>query len=127
MITLYADYNYYYTNYLVSSNGMPSIFFDEFDHWGNKASSYINLYTHGNIGEEIPDEVKKCCCELAELLYKYEHTPAISGVTSEKVGDISKTYDNSETAVKSLSTQIKNIIYTWLANTGLLYQGGSLC
>lgn len=92
-----------------------------------RASARIRQYTMGNIGDNIPDSVKYCCCELAEVLYDFDKGQSAGGVASEKVGDISVSYESADSRRQTLSKTIKSVIYSWLADTGLLYRGGRLC
>lgn len=124
-MTVYADSNFYNREYLSgTAAAIPS---EMFGHYAIKASKYINQYTAGNIGEEIPECVRMCCCELAELIYSCENGKSAGGVTTEKVGDISVSYESAESVKKNLQSQIKEVIRSWLADSGLLYRGGNLC
>lgn len=114
----YADYQFYQ-----SFTGEEAVFSTAscFDKYALKATMYINRYTFGNIKE--PDKrVKLCCCELAEKLYLYDEQTR-KGIASESVGDLSVHYESSESIEKRNSREIKEIIYNWLANTGLMYRG----
>lgn len=114
----YADYQYYQLNY---SNEAVFSTASCFNKYSLKATQYINRHTFGNI--KIPDDtVKMCCCELAEKLYNYDNLIK-KGVTSESVGDLSVSYESSVTITQRTSQEIKEIIYNWLGNTGLLYRG----
>lgn len=121
----YADYNFYNSEYL---SGKAAVIPSEmFGHYAKKASAHINRHALGNIGEDIPETVRLCCCELAELVYRSENSPSTNGIASEKVGDLSKSYESGTAAVKALPGQISEIIRSRLAGTGLLYHGGALC
>ena len=63
-----------------------------------------------------------CCCEVAELLYNAEQNSS-NYVTSDKTGDMSVTYESTESQRQVLSKKIKSVIYMWLSGTGLLYRG----
>lgn len=114
----YADYQFYQ-----GFSADEAVFSTAscFNKYALKATMYINRHTFGNI--KIPDDtVKMCCCELAEKLYSYDNLIK-KGVTSESVGDLSVSYESSVTITQRTSQEIKEIIYNWLANTGLLYRG----
>lgn len=88
-----------------------------------EATNYIRHYTHNNIDEgNIPECVSMCCCQVAELLYNAEQNSS-NGVTSDKTGDMSVTYESTETQRQVLSKKIKSAIYMWLGGTDLLYRG----
>lgn len=121
-MTVYADYAFYERQYLCGRAAVVSS--AVFPFYVRKASRCIAQYTHDNIGADVPDAVRLCCCELAELLYQRSNAPAASGVTNEKVGDVSVSYESAEAVRQALPKEIKSVIYSWLADTGLLYRGG---
>ncbi|QHQ61386.1 hypothetical protein Ana3638_11890 [Anaerocolumna sedimenticola] len=88
----------------------------------------IRQYTFGNIKEsaDIPEKVQYCCCELAEHLYqcdKRDKENDNAGIVSEKDGSWSATYESRDKVKENDQNTSKNIIYDWLADTGLLYCG----
>ena len=123
-MTVYADSDFYTREYLSGRQAVisPAVF----PYYARKASSYIDQYTFDGIdADNVPDVVKMCCCELAETLFRLENSPSFNGVTSERVGDISRTYESGEVKQQSLNVSIKNVVHAWLLNTGLLYRGGA--
>jgi len=123
-MTVYADSDFYTREYLSGRQAVisPALF----PYYARKASSYIDQYTFDGIDEDnVPDVVKMCCCELAETLFRLENSPSFNGVISERVGDISRTYESGEVKQQSLNVSIKNVVHVWLLNTGLLYRGGA--
>ena len=124
-MTVYADDRYYSVNYRGDTARLIPI--ELFDIYARKASAYINQYTFGNIGENVSDAVRSCCCELAEAIYQLDSGAAAQGVVSEKVGDISRSYESGEARRQSLPATVRSIVYSWLADTGLLFRGGRLC
>ena len=118
-MTSYADYTFYKDTYKGAVLDTAS-----FDLYANKATAIIKLHTFGRVIEtNIPDEVKMCCCELAESIYSHEKTKTGNGIASEKVGDYSVSYTStteSEALNRSKQTEIIN---NWLLMTGLLYRG----
>lgn len=124
-MTVYADSSFYEREYLSGRTAViPS---SEFGYYARRASAVIGQYTLGNIGENIPESVRYCCCELAETIYSAENAKSASGVVSEKVGDLSVNYESAETLRRALPRRMRNVIYSWLAGTGLLHRGGDLC
>ena len=124
-MTVYADYSFYTGTYLSGKAAVISSAL--FPFYARKASAYIRQYTFDNIGETVPECVGLCCCELAEMIFTREMTPTAQGIASEKVGDVSVSYENAETSRQALPKQIKDIVYFWLGDTGLLYRGGGSC
>lgn len=124
-MTVYADSSFYERTYLSGRTAViPS---SEFGFYARRASNVIRQYTLGNIGDDVPACVKSCCCELAELIYSAEHGKAAQGIASEKVGDVSISYENADSLRQALPKQMKSAVYAWLADTGLLRRGGDLC
>lgn len=121
---VYADYDFYQREYLCGRTAR--IASEDYGYYAQRASGIITQYIADNIGEEIPDEVSMCCCELAERLFQYDAADR-DGVTAEKVGDVSVSYENEESRGHALQENIRAIIRSWLAASGLLYRGGRLC
>lgn len=114
----YADYAYYTDTYKGAVLDAAS-----FPLYARKATQMIKLHTFNRIKEDnIPDEAKMCCCELAEEMYKHEKEYA-GNIASEKVGEYSVSYVDKEKAETQHRGKCKEIIYNWLINTGLLYRG----
>ncbi len=127
---VYADCKFYTKEYL--SGRKAVIDTASFDFYARKATQIVKTYTFKNVDEaEIPECVKMCCCEVAELLFKADNSSASSsissGISSEKVGDQSISYESADSQRQALSSNIKSVIYSWLADTGLLYRGVAKC
>ena len=119
-MTIYADEDFYKNNYLCGKKGVIDT---AFSFYARSATQKIKLYTCDNIDEsDIPECVKMCCCELAEKLYIYEQSYN-DGVSSESVGGWSKSYESTSNKQRNLKSDIREIVYKWLSNTGLLYRG----
>ena len=119
----YADENFYTQSYLC---GKEVVITTAFDFYSRKASTVIRTFTGNNIDENnIPECVRMCCCELAEMLFRYEKllNGNTTGMTSQHIGDLSVNYESSENLRKSQSDEIRQIIYRRLSGTGLLYRG----
>lgn len=127
----YADIGFYTSKYLVGAKAV--IPFNDFAHYANKASRIIDNNTFDNLNgvepENIPGVVKMCCCELAEMLYKSDSSPISKGITNEKVGDVSVSYASADSSgqVMPTASTVNSILRLWLADSGLLYRGVSLC
>lgn len=117
-MTNYADCAYYTDTYKGAVIDAAS-----FLRYSMKATQEIKLQTFNRVSiDNIPEEVKMCCCELAEALFKADKEDT-KGIASEKVGEHSATYTSPEAKEKQLSKSTASIIYKWLAMTGLLYRG----
>jgi len=114
----YADYTYYAGTY-----GGAVIDTASFTLCANKATAKIKLHTFNRVSDDaVPDEVKMCCCELADAIYtayKSRHP----GKTAEKTGEASVSYESDVNIDAKLEADTINIINNWLAMTGLLYRG----
>ena len=123
-MTVYADYDFYTNEYLAGRSAAVTA--ADFPYYARQASAEINRYTHGNINaDDIPDGVRFCCCELAELICSSETSEAAqkAGISSESVQGWSQSYESSETRKTALRSSQRECIYKWLSNTGLLYSG----
>ena len=122
-VTIYADEQFYTNEYL---SGKAAVITAAFDYYARSASQIINQRTYGNIGDEIPDCVKMCCCELAELLFQSENGFGDkSDVSSESLGNgsYSVSYGSATERQDALHTKCRDVIRKWLGGTGLLYSG----
>lgn len=116
----WADYEYYLDAYLGGKD--PLIPAQDFYFWARNAAAHIMAFT-GTL-PEIDDTAKLCCCEVAELLWRDDHaTGGADGITSEKTGDLSVTYDSGEARAAVLSCRVRGCVYKYFADTGLLYRG----
>jgi hypothetical protein len=119
----YADETFYTGSYLSGREAVIDT--ASFDYYVRKATLEIKQYTFFNISDSsIPDEVKMCCCEVAEAFYKNEQQSNNSNITSEKVGSYSVTYADKEKTKELFKNECYEIISRWLLLTGFMYQGG---
>lgn len=120
---VYADEEVYKNKYLLGRKPSISV---GFPFYARQASQVIDRYTFGRLNEldEIPEAVRLCCCELAEALYAAEkQRNATGGKTSEKIGTYSVTFGTSQEASAAAADRQREIVYQWLEDTGLCYQG----
>lgn len=118
----YIDYNFYKNEYC----GSMEFTAENFRKCLIKAQSLIDMYTFNRCKnmQNIPSEVKYCCCELIELTEKYQEKVSMqSGISSEKIKNYSVTYESSNNLETQLKESEKQVIYKWLENTGLIYRG----
>ena len=128
---MYADYGYYISGYLLGRDPVvPDL---TYAYWEKQAERVLNQHTFCRLAADcnlITDEVKDCTCELAELLYQADRT---SQQASEQGGFLTSFSNDGESGTFDLSQsnfteegkarKTKEIIYRYLGNTGLLYQG----
>ena len=121
----YTTVEYYTDNYLMGRKAVIST--ADFPFYAQKATQTIKQYTFDNVDETKPftDEIQRCCCEVAEHLYETEeHNKSKPvGVASEKVGEYSISYESSKVSEDISNKRTRNIIYSWLSDTGYLYKG----
>jgi len=115
----YVDYEYYVSGYLLGRE--PAVPEKVFSYWEKQARSEIDKRTFGRIKADetlVSDQVKDCCCEIAELLYQADSVVQQS-LQEGAPGPLSQsTYTES-----GKSGKVREIIYRYLGNTGLLYAG----
>lgn len=124
-MTIYADKNFYLDQYL-SGKG-PTIPIDEIEYWLAQASRKINRRAFGktDVLQEVPDEVKMCCCAVAEKLYQFESAKSENGMVLQSYGNDGETatYKTTDMSESAISSKVLEIIEEWLMPTGLLYCG----
>lgn len=124
-MTIYADKNFYLDQYL--SGKEPTIPIDEIEYWLAQASRKINRRAFGKTDalQEVPDEVKMCCCAVAEKLYQFESAKSENGMVLQSYGNDgdTATYKTTDMSELAISEKVLDIIEEWLMPTGLLYCG----
>ena len=124
-MTIYADKNFYLDQYL--SGKEPTIPIDEIEYWLAQASRKINRRAFGKTDalQEVPDEVKMCCCAVAEKLYQFESAKSENGMVLQIYGNDgdTSTYKTTDMSELAISGKVLEIIEEWLMPTGLLYCG----
>lgn len=123
-MTNYADYAYYTNTYKGAVIDAAS-----FDLYARKATLIIRQHTFNRVKDDnIPDDVKMCCCEMSEYLCKKDAAEqdteaSIKGLASETTGGHSASYETAAARELAHNNIIKGIIYNWIVHTGLLYRG----
>lgn len=123
LMGIYADYNFYAQEYLQGKNPTISA---GFDYYARSASKLIDLYTFGRLEgvEDIPTDVKFCCCELAEAVFENETQSRDTGnKTSERIGSYSVGFSSKADSEEAFKSKQYDIVIKWLGNTGLCYRG----
>lgn len=122
-----VTYEYYAESYLLGKEAeIPEKIFPYYE---KQARTEIDRMTFDRIKNmsEIPEEVKECVCDVAELLFKAEQ------YCGDAPGPLSSYGNDGETGTYDLSRSIyteegkrkkvREIIRKHLANTGLMYAG----
>lgn len=129
----YVDYQYYVNNYLLGKD--PVVPEKIFSYWEKQARTEVDQATYGRISshiELVSEQVKDCVCELAELLYQADRVTqeeiqqgAAGPLVSYSNDGESGTFDLSQSAYTETGKggKIKEILYRYLGNTGLMYAG----
>ena len=93
----------------------------DFDRFCFRAECEINNATLSRCKEleKVPDEVKRCMYELIIYLSKNSQNGSVSAIASFSNDGYSVSYTDKKTAQE----QISELIYTYLAETDLLYCG----
>lgn len=134
---VYADYDFYCNEYFGQA-----IEEADFPRLALHASQYIDYITQGR-ARPCMEEVKMCCCALAEQYQTIETAQALAQkslsagagdgaeVQSETVGSWSRSYrsggDSAQAASQVAEAGRSVLLDTarrYLTNTGLLYRGG---
>ena len=129
----YADFGFYLDFYV------GSVITDEkiFRPLAERASDFIDAVTFGRLKNgDFPQfqyEIKKCCCALAEKIYRHEKPFQMlengSGVKlSEKIGEYSVTNANPYEYIEKYSSEqleklMRKTALRYLGSTGLMFRG----
>lgn len=120
-MTVFADYNFYKNEYLCGKEAVIDT--ASFKFYAIKATRKIIQYTFESVDKtNFPECVRHCCCEIAELLFNFD-SQSRNGVSSSSTGDVSVSYESSESQRQVLSQKIRSAVYLWLVDTDLLYRG----
>ena len=129
---MYADYDYYITEYLAGTKAViPEA---DFLFWEKAARREIDLVTGNRISSlgAVPDLVKDCTCEIAELLYRASSLreeslkEGVAGVMTSYSNDgQSASFDTSHSVYTEdgKKKEIRRICRLYLGRAGLLYSG----
>ena len=119
----YADKDFYTNEYLCGKEAVINT--ASFDFYARQATQEIKKLAGWNIDEtKIPEVVKFCCCEIAEMIFNTEKQETQSaGKASETVGSWSISYLNQSEISQLCKDKTKEIVFKWLTATGLLYAG----
>lgn len=123
---LYADYEFYRDTHHGSMTEA------DFTKHVKSASDFIDSVTFGRITQELMQDenaaykIRSACCECADILKG--HTDRSSGITQEKVGDLTVSYAGQSSASsrrKELYGAVKSYLYgVYAGGVRLMYRGG---
>ncbi len=118
----WADFEYYLEKYLMGK--APSVSPESFSFYAARATAFVKRYTLDNIADNaVPDEAKNAVCAVCDILCGYDEVSSGIGVTSEKTGDLSVTYESGAERERELNSRIRSAVYMYLAPGGYLYCG----
>lgn len=123
-MNIYASEEFYEKSYLL---GRKPIISTGHEFYFREASCEIDAQTFNRLQmmHSKPEEVRFCCCELAEYLYSAEQARQQNGavLTSYSNDGESASFGVSEFASDQSAKRKTEIIQKYLAKTGLLYRG----
>lgn len=117
-MTVYADQTFYTQEYLQGrSSKVPAA---DFPFYARNASAAINSYAGAFPDDDTPEEVRLCCCEIAELLCTGDTSEASkkAGIASESVQGWSQSYESSESRRTAQNSAIDEALHKWLDGLG---------
>ena len=120
---MYADYTFYKEKYMGSA--IPETAYGAI---AGAADAYINYITHNRIKvEELPEwvleRVKMAACSVADTCYKQEGDEDSTTVSSESVGNHSKSFAVVKKGFADREREKLTKAKQYLHGTGLLYGG----
>lgn len=129
----YADYSYYETGYLLGWS--PVVSEEDFPFLEKQAEKEMDKYTFGRLRADeslVSNDVKDCACAITELLYKADKAsyaadsnglagPLVSWSNDGESGSVD--LSNSVYTATGKQAEIRRLVFLYLGNTGLLYQG----
>ena len=122
---IYADIEFYKNGYLMGRT--PAVPDKDFDYWSMRATTEIRRRTFHRIDsiENIPKDVKMCCCEVLEKLYKFESAKSENGLILQSYNNDGESgaYKVDGMTEAELEKEVVSIIRRWLSQTELLYCG----
>lgn len=127
---MYADHAYYASEYLLGR--APAVPEDEFQYWEKQARTVVDRQTFDRIKANealISKPVKDCVCAIAEHLYKADRlnqSGQAPGIVASYSNDgESATYNVSGSVYTESGSKkkVRELIYQYLGNSGLLYRG----
>ncbi|MBO5726134.1 MAG: hypothetical protein J6S00_03600 [Clostridia bacterium] len=107
-----------YDDYIGYGGNLSSTDFNRFCFRADKEIDNLTLNRCKGL-DKIPDEIKRCEFELIAYFEKNVNSGSVSAVSSFGNDGYSVSYADA----KNAEQQIYDIIYTYLASTGLMYCG----
>lgn len=120
----YASYDYYVEEYLCGASRKISD--SSFYFYEKQARQQIDFYTRNRLkkGWNITNEVRECCCEIAEFLWDCnEQKEKRNGLTSYSNDGESGSFDIASYNDTAVRLKIHDIIRKHLLTSGLMFLG----
>lgn len=115
----YIDFEYY-----TKESIFNSVEDKEFHIYENKVEFYIKEKTLGKSDNYEGEELKRCVVELIDTLKSYDDkAKAVKGISSEKVGEYSVSYNSISDLESQKEKDMKEVLNKYLGLTGLLFRG----
>lgn len=120
---MYADYRFYTEDY---KGGVIPV--TAYDAMARDADSFLDYMTHNrlvmdDLPEKFQSKVKMAACAIAEVCYKQQSDDDSSTVSSEAVGNHSKTFSVVRKTFEQRESEKFNVAKRYLHGTGLMYGG----
>lgn len=119
----YATFDNYTKDFF--GDNIPEESFSKYEY---KARIELDRFTFGRLKglKDIPSEVKRCICEMAEYLYNESQLAKNNGISSESTDGYSVTY-RKEKSSNAIGKELYQIAVKHLSMTGLMYRGIGSC
>lgn len=120
---MYADYNFYVTEY--KGSAIPDTAYAE---QAREAAAYLDYITHNRIrASDLPEsvmvKVKMASCAIADICYKQVNDENSATVSSESVGNHSRSYAVVKKTFADREREKFTKARQYLHCTGLMYGG----
>ena len=92
---------------------------DTFPYWEKQACTTINVNKVTLGKEEITENLRDCVCEVAEYLFTRSKANQLGSVKSFSNDGYSETFTDDRKTPLQEQTEIRGIVYKYLANTEL--------
>ena len=123
----FADYEFYMNEY--RGNSIPESDFDRLEakaafEVDRRALNRARVVIGAEDNADLIEKIRMATCEVAEVMFSYSVSAGISPVVaSEKVGDHSVQFVDTEKRRDSMSADIAGAIERYLELSGLMFRG----
>ena len=112
---MWVDVEYYANGYLLGRS--PLIPLPEFTFWERQA--YVAINVNKVEIEDVPEALKQCACEVAELLYTQDKATGIDRVKTFSNDGYSISYASDGKSPAEMAKTIRGIVSMHLSGTDL--------